>query len=95
MVFHYEIWKRCTEHVWRDVQNTPQQQLFCHLISFSSSALSMIHDKKSIQVYFSKIICGSRTKIYLYIMDLYLSVENPKSNLPLTENGGWNSGIVY
>ena len=27
---------------------------------------------------YSKIICGSRTKIYLYIMDLYLCVAESK-----------------
>ena len=34
--------------------------------------------KKSMQVYFSKIICGSGTKIHLCIMDLYLPFAESK-----------------
>ena len=56
---------------------TLHNSCFCHLISFRTT-LSMIHVKKSMQIYFSKIICGSRTKIYLYIMDLYLCVAESK-----------------
>ena len=59
---------------------------FCHLISFRTT-LSMIHVKKSMQVYFSKIICGSRTKIHLYIMDLYLSFA--ESKVQFATHGKW------
>ena len=43
--------------------------------------------KKSMQVYFSKIICGSRTKIHLYIMDLYLSFA--ESKVQFATHGKW------
>ena len=59
---------------------------FCHLISFRTT-LSMIHVKKSMQIYFSKIICGSHTKIHLYIMDLYLSFA--ESKVQFATHGKW------
>ena len=59
---------------------------FCHLISFRTT-LSKIHVKKSMQIYFSKIICGSRTKIYLYTMDLYLCVA--ESRVQFATRGKW------
>ena len=65
---------------------TLHNSCFCHLISFRTT-LSMIHVKKSMQIYFSKIICGSRTKIYLYIMDLYLCVA--ESKVKFATNGKW------
>ena len=34
------------------------------------------------QVYFSKITCGSRTKIHSYLMDLYLFVAKSKVQIP-------------
>ena len=43
--------------------------------------------KKSMQVYFSKIICGFRTKIHLYIMDLYLSFA--ESKVQFATHGKW------
>ena len=65
---------------------TLHNSCFCHLISFRTT-LSMIHVKKSMQVYFSKIICGSRTKIHLYTMDLYLSVA--ESKVQFATHGKW------
>ena len=65
---------------------TLRNSCFCHLISFRTT-LSMIHVKKSMQIYFSKIICGSRTKIYLYIMDLYLCVA--ESKVQFATRGKW------
>ena len=59
---------------------------FCHLISFRTT-LIMIHVKKRMQVYFSKIICGSRTKIHLCIMDLYLSFAESKVQFAI--QGKW------
>ena len=59
---------------------------FCHLISFRIT-LSMIHVNKSMQAYICKITCGSRTKIHLYIMDLYLSVAEPK--VQFATHGKW------
>ena len=59
------------------LQNTPQQQLFLSL-NLLQKTLSMIHVKKNMEVFFSKIICGPPTKIHLHIMDLYLSVTESK-----------------
>ena len=39
------------------------------------------------QVYSSKISCGSRTKIHLYITDLYLSVAESKVQFAI--HGKW------
>ena len=66
---------------------TLHDSCFCHLISFRTT-LSMINvKKKSMQIYFSKIICDSRTKIYLYIMDLYLCVA--ESKVQFATHGKW------
>ena len=43
--------------------------------------------RKRKQVYFSKIICGSSTKIHLYIMDLYLSFAECK--VQFVTHGKW------
>ena len=52
----------------------------------------MIHVKKSMQIYFSKIICGSRTNIYLYIMDLYLCVA--ESKVQFATHGKWRLKLI-
>ena len=48
--------------------------------------------KKSMQIYFPKIICGSRTKIYLYIMDLYLCVA--ESKVQFATHGKWRLKLI-
>ena len=38
-------------------------------------------------IHFSEIVCGSRAKIHLYIMDLYLPVEESKDQF--ATHGKW------
>ena len=68
------------------LQKLCNNSCFFHLISFRTT-MSMIHVKKSMLVYFSKIICDSRTKIQLYIKDLYLSFA--ESKVQFATHGKW------
>ena len=78
----WNLTTRLEELLCRTLHNS----CLCHLISFRTT-LSMIHVKRNVQVYFSKIICGSRTKIHLYIMDLYLSFA--ESKVQFATHGKW------